>query len=312
VREAWLRVADSAGGVTDVPLEAFAYGGTTGLTMQSDAGDWVGHGQSYSYGPTSSYGISGSRSGVHVSVDGVNGDWWYLDFVPSSGDILAPGTYDGATRYPFNGTGAGMSIDGNGAGCNELDGSFTVNELTFSDGAVRTMSLAFVQHCEHATPALHGTISFRAGDRTPPAPWMVPGAAPTDIGTPPGGATASSEATTSGGGAAPLARAVPAPAPAAVSVPASGSRAHQAVATQAGRVATDQHLLSAALARLKPATAARARAAAARLAADLRALGRRHEAAAATRLRAVLGRYAAHRASAAAVRRAARAFRTAA
>ena len=303
MREAWLRVADSAGGVTDVALEAFAYGGATGLTMQSDAGDCVGHGQSYSYGPTSSYGISGSRSGVHVSVDGVDG-------VPSSGDILAPGTYDGATRYPFNGTGAGESIDGNGAGCNELDGSFTVNELTFSEGAVRTMSIAFVQHCEHATPALHGTISFRAGDRTPPAPWMVPGAQPTGIGTPPGVATASSEATTSGGGAAPAARAVAAPTAAAVSAPASRSRSRQAAATQAGRVAADQDRLSAALARPKLATAARARAAAARLAADLRALGRRHEAAAPRRLRAVLGRYAAHRASAAAVRRAARAFRT--
>jgi hypothetical protein len=257
---------------------------------------------------------------VHVAVDGANGDWWYLDFTPPAGDILAPGTYDGATRYPFNGTGAGMSIDGNGAGCNQLDGSFTVNELTFSDGAVRTMSISFTQHCEHATPALHGTISFRAGDRTPPAPWMVPGDQPTGIGAPPDGAAAAGGTVPGGSGptaaapaAAPLRAAAPAavPAPTAVSVPASGSRARQATATQAGRVAADRHRLSAALARLKPGTAARARSAAARLQADLRALGRRRDAAAAGRLRAVLARYAAHRASAAAVKRAARALRTA-
>jgi hypothetical protein len=318
VREAWLRVADAAGGVTEVPLEAFAYGGTTGLTMQSDAGDWVGHGQSYSYGPTSSYGISGSRSGVHVSVDGANGDWWYLDFVPSSGDILAPGTYDGATRYPFNGTGAGLSVDGNGAGCNQLDGSFTVNELTFAAGAVRTMSISFVQHCEHATPALHGTISFRAGDRTAPAPWMVSGNPPTDTGTPSdaappsGGGAGSPAATTSAAHTGAPPAVAPSAAPAAISVPATGTRAHQAAATQAVRLAADQHRLSAALTRLKPSTAAHARAAAARLQADLRALGRRRDAAAAGRLRAVLARYAAHRASAAAVRRAARALRRAA
>ena len=49
---------------------------------------------------------------MHVSVDGANGDWWYLDFVPSDGDILAPGTYADATRYPFNGTGPGLDVYG--------------------------------------------------------------------------------------------------------------------------------------------------------------------------------------------------------
>ena len=131
----------------------------------------------------------GSRSYASVSVDGANGDWWYLDFEPAAGDVLAPGTYTGATRYPFNGTGAGLSISGEGRGCNELSGSFTVNEFTTDRSALRTLSISFEQHCEHAAAALRGTFNFRAGDTTAPAPWMVASNTPVDIGTPPGNGT---------------------------------------------------------------------------------------------------------------------------
>jgi hypothetical protein len=184
-RRAWLRLTDAAGGRTDVPLQGFAYGGETGLTMTSDAGDYIGAGRTWTYGPESRIAGGGSRSGMHFSIDGANGDWWYLDFVPADGDVLAPGTYNGATRYPFNGTGPGLSISGEGRGCNELSGRFTVNELTFSGSALKSVSISFEQHCEHATPALRGTIKVRAGDRTTPAPWMVGGSPPDDPGIPP-------------------------------------------------------------------------------------------------------------------------------
>ncbi len=184
-RRAWLRLTDAAGGRTDVPLQGFAYGGETGLTMTGDPGDYIGAGRTWTYGPESRISGGGSRSGMHFSIDGANGDWWYLDFVPADGDVLAPGTYNGATRYPFNGTGPGLSISGEGRGCNQLSGSFTVNELTFSGSAVKSVSISFEQHCEHAAPALRGTIKVRAGDRTTPAPWMVGGSPPDDPGIPP-------------------------------------------------------------------------------------------------------------------------------
>ena len=195
VRQAWLHLSTGA----DIPLQGYAYGGTTGLTMTSDAGDYIGGGSSYSYGPTASLGAGGSRSHISAGVDGPDGSWWDLDFVPAAGDILAPGTYTGATRYPFNGSGAGLNVDGNGRGCNQLDGSFTVNELTFSGADIRTLSISFEQHCEHAAAALRGTLSIRAGDTTPPAPWLVAGTPPADPGTPPPpGATTSQPALTAG------------------------------------------------------------------------------------------------------------------
>jgi hypothetical protein len=260
-RLAWLRVADAGGGHVDVPLQAFAYGGRTGLTMTSDPGDYIGAGTTWRYGPDSSFGVYGTRSAMHVSVDGANGDWWYLDFMPPAGDILAPGTYSGATRYPFNGTGAGLSIDGEGRGCNELTGAFTVNELTFDGAGPRTLSISFEQHCEHATPALRGTFELRAGDTSTPAPWMVSGAT-VPIGTPPGSAPAPGPAPAP----APMTSIPPAAAPAPV---ATAATAASPVAIARNRVAASTSALVKATAKLKPKTAAQVRLAARRLAADL-------------------------------------------
>jgi hypothetical protein len=252
VREAWLHVTDAAGTRADVPLQGYAYGGTTGLTMTSDPGDWVGGGQAYSYGPTSSIGVGGSRSHISASVTGANGDWWYLDFSPAAGDILAPGTYSGATRYPFNGSGPGLNVDGNGHGCNQLDGSFTVNELTFSGADIRTLSISFEQHCEHGAPALRGTLQLRAGDTAPPAPWMVSGTPPADPGPPPSGAPAPAASTTT---------AVAAPAVLTAVTPAASAdpdaRVRTVIAVEGARHVASAKAFTRAVASLRRTAAAR-------------------------------------------------------
>lgn len=183
-REAQLDITDTTGKTRSVPLQGFAYGGTTKFTMLSDPGDYIGGGVDNTYTPANAViAVSGTRSGVSFSVNGDQGDWWSGDLVPASGDILTPGTYPDATRYPFNNGGVGLDVGGDGRGCNTLTGSFTVTTATwYSDGSLRTFGADYEQHCEGATPALRGTIDFRAGDNTPPAPWMAPG---TTSGSPP-------------------------------------------------------------------------------------------------------------------------------
>ena len=79
-----------------------------------------------------------------------------LTFAAPPGDVLAPGTYSNAARYPFNGTSPGLSVIGNGRGCNTITGSFTVTEIGFSpvDGSLASFGVTFTQHCEGAAPAL--------------------------------------------------------------------------------------------------------------------------------------------------------------
>ena len=104
------------------------------LSFSGDPGDFITGGASYSYSTANGDAISVSSDAnalVSISVNGFNGDWWYLDISAPSGQTLVPGTYTDAHRYPVNGTGPGLSLAGNGRGCNTLTGSFTIINAVF-------------------------------------------------------------------------------------------------------------------------------------------------------------------------------------
>jgi hypothetical protein len=143
------------------------------LSFSGDPGDYITGGQSYAYstgaGDQLSVSASEDTSHVGVSLNGYNGDWWYLDFDAPGSQPLAPGTYDGATRYPFNGAGPGLSLDGNGRGCNTLTGTFTVLNAVFGpNGHVQTFDATFEQHCEGWEAAARGEVHI-ANPPPPPA-----------------------------------------------------------------------------------------------------------------------------------------------
>jgi hypothetical protein len=186
-RTATLRLSDTGGRLREVILQGFAYGGRTGIAMVSDPGDYIGQGQRWSYSPAADgLGFGGSRYFAGFGINGADGSWWSGEFVPASGDILTLGRYPNATRYPFNGTGPGMDVSGNGRGCNTLTGEFTLTALEFwPNGRLRSLGLTFEQHCEGATPALRGAVEFRVGDTTTPAPWMIGSPPPAPVTPPP-------------------------------------------------------------------------------------------------------------------------------
>ncbi len=142
------------------------------LTMTSDAGDYIGGGQSWSYAlpPDSFSSQILYRNGVEVIVNGANGDWWYLDFGAPNGAQLTPGTYENATRWPFNDPSQpGLSIFGNGRGCNTLTGSFTVLDATYAPGgSLVSFHATFEQHCEGGSAALRGEVQISSPPPVPP------------------------------------------------------------------------------------------------------------------------------------------------
>ncbi|MEV0695693.1 hypothetical protein [Streptomyces sp. NPDC050388] len=143
------------------------------LSFSGDAGDYISGGQSYSYSTASQDRVDVSSSTdnrvISLSVDGANGDWWYLDLAAPSGQALAPGQYTGATRYPFNEAAEpGLDLSGNGRGCNTLTGSFTVSDVVFGpNGYVQRLDATFEQHCEGGTAALRGEVHI--DNPAPPA-----------------------------------------------------------------------------------------------------------------------------------------------
>lgn len=127
--------------------------------MDSPAGDYIGAGQNHYY--TAADGtFSASKNfdnGVSVSFNG-SGHNWNLDFVAAGDAPLAPGTYSGAARYPFQSSNQpGLSVSGDGRGCNELSGSFTINEIVYgADTTVVRFDASFSESCEESMPPLTG------------------------------------------------------------------------------------------------------------------------------------------------------------
>jgi hypothetical protein len=154
------------------------------LAFSGDAGDWITGGQSYSYATASGdiLGVSSAeKNWIGIGVNAFNGDWWSLDLQAPAGQTLAPGTYSSATRYPFNGAGPGLSLSGNGRGCNTLTGSFTVINAVFGpNGYVQTFDATFEQHCEGGEAAARGEVHI-ANPAPPPVLTTTVGIA--DAGT---------------------------------------------------------------------------------------------------------------------------------
>jgi hypothetical protein len=136
----------------------------------SEPHDYVGGGQSALLLPadgtfTASTAFSGT---VQVNFQGTQpGNFWSLQFNNGLGTPLTPGTYHFAQRWPFNPAGVpGLSVFGNGNGCNTLTGRFVVSEVVLSGAQVVRFAADFEQHCEGLGPALIGAIRFNSSAPT--------------------------------------------------------------------------------------------------------------------------------------------------
>jgi len=141
--------------------------------LQSDPGDWVGQGGTYTYTARDSR-IYMTANGTEVSV--MTGGWWGDFQAMSTLDRLQPGYYGDLRRHPFhNPARGGLSWVGQGRGCNTLKGWFVVDHVAYSGSTLTELDLRFEQHCEGGAPALHGAIHWRADDPTrPPGPVNPP------------------------------------------------------------------------------------------------------------------------------------------
>jgi hypothetical protein len=154
-----------------VQLDGTTSGDQFSLAMTSRPGDFVGQGQKYLYTPANAtMALWGGPTGLVIDINAGVGNLWTVDLYPATGEVLKPGVFANATRWPFNGSGNGLSVYGQSRGCNTVTGSFTVQQAVFSpvDDAPEQLAATFVQHCEGAAPALKGTITY--GTDVTPSP----------------------------------------------------------------------------------------------------------------------------------------------
>lgn len=127
--------------------------------LQSDAGDYIGGGLTYTYGQASPMSAVKNGRRISVGVEGWSGDFEVMNVLQQA----EQGYYPGLLRYPFNNpTKGGLSWSGQGRGCNTLTGWYAIDQITFASGVLTSVDLRFEQHCEKGAPALHGAIHWHA------------------------------------------------------------------------------------------------------------------------------------------------------
>lgn len=140
------------------------------IYFSSEPGDWIGQGKVWDMGVDDGVFRATRYSDNAVNVNFDNESWWNLTFAAPGGVPLAPGAYEGAARWPFQGPGQpGLDISGDGRGCNTLTGRFVVHEAVYgADNGIDSFAADFEQHCEGGAAALFGTVRYNYRKPKPP------------------------------------------------------------------------------------------------------------------------------------------------
>ncbi len=126
------------------------------LQFDSDPGNWVGGGRSFSsqdiVGDINSSLYSNAYNSVHFRMnwrDETNHyHWWSLDLSAPNDELLEVGHYHDAWRWPFNlDDGAGLSFTGEGRGNNTSWGYFDILEVEYDqDNNPLVLAVDFAQY----------------------------------------------------------------------------------------------------------------------------------------------------------------------
>ena len=163
------------------------------LTFTSAPGDYIGQGQTVdltydtAIGDTVAVNIANNKladgsptelSWVLDRSSTLANDFATVNFgTKSLGTAIQAGSYPNARRDAFAPLGfAGLDISFQNRGSNNLFGSFTINQVTFSPdkSQLLTFDANFVQHSESATaPALTGRFQYNIA-AVPTTPTAVP------------------------------------------------------------------------------------------------------------------------------------------
>ena len=147
----------------------------TVLYVESAAGDYVGQGQTHLYTLANSLiGVSTTGSRIDLSIDGE--EYWDASLVEPAGSAVVTGFWANLPGYT-GGNAPALRFFGEGRSC--ISGSvnrFAVDEVTYDDGSLRSLTARFEQRCNATAPPLLGFLRFDVNDPTTPPPPGDPAA----------------------------------------------------------------------------------------------------------------------------------------
>ena len=142
-------------------LPAVAATDLTMFVLDSTPGEYVVGGKTLAFTPeNATIGAGQFGDGLFMSVSNDN-NHFFADITPPTGQALLPGTYP-TTRFDTAST-AGLSVTGNGVGCNSATGSITVHEVSIQTQPqfiVERFAATFEYRCEGVSPPLFGELRY--------------------------------------------------------------------------------------------------------------------------------------------------------
>jgi predicted nucleotidyltransferase len=142
--------------------------GVTLVTLKSDKDDYIGQGKTTKFTVKNGGVAMSTLSYINTdtTIAELTAGPFTFDFSGIGVNPLTVGTYNNATRYPFNSaTEPGLDVSGDGRGCNQLVGSFQIFELVRNNkGIIQHFAADFVQYCSSdiGGPALRGSVRFNS------------------------------------------------------------------------------------------------------------------------------------------------------
>ncbi len=144
-------------------ISAPCLGGGNALYVNGEPGEYIHAGpETFTQGKWSA-----STTSTYVGITLLTSSptmFWHVDFaskhLPGSPPLAAQ-LYTNAMRYPFEDPGSpGMTIAGNGGGCNKDSGQFQIETITFEGEMLKSFTATFEQRCDGIKPLLRGCVHF--------------------------------------------------------------------------------------------------------------------------------------------------------
>jgi len=147
------------------PCESSATPAKTLYSYTSAPGDYIGGGSTNTYtASNATISVNGTKAFLTLTVSTPT-EFWFVELAAPSGEKLRPGRFYNAERASFRtGRAPGLDVSGDGRGCNEVWGTFTINQISADvSGKVAVLDATFMQQCELPTaPVLTGVVKFNA------------------------------------------------------------------------------------------------------------------------------------------------------
>jgi hypothetical protein len=102
---------------------------------------------------------------IRINIDPTDsgqGLWWNTEFSTEKlGVPMAEQPYYDAMRIPFEDDGhPGMSVTGDGRGCNQISGEFQIVDLTMNGSTLQSFTATWNQQCDNQSTRLRGCVHY--------------------------------------------------------------------------------------------------------------------------------------------------------